>query len=370
MLHRFVIFTILYLTGYMSIAQETTSDSIPLRLGIVGLSHDHVHGLLRQMDTINGIEIVGISESDRRLAERYVKRYSIDPAKVYESMDEMLYETKPEAVVAFNSIYEHLEVVRACAPLGIHVMVEKPLAINLDHAEEMARLARIYDIHLLTNYETTWYQTHYQAYNMIHNSKEIGKIRKIVVHDGHKGPLEIGVSKEFLSWLTDPKLNGGGAIMDFGCYGANLATWLLQGKDPVSVFAVTQQLKPSIYPLVDDEATIVLVYPGSQVVIQASWNWPFNRKDIEVYGQTGYVFAMNKKMLRFRLDEDQPEYEYELPPLTAPYDDPFQYFKAVIKAEIKPDAFDLSSLTNNIMVMQILDAAKESARTGDVIYFD
>jgi len=157
----------------MSIAQETTSDSIPLRLGIVGLSHDHVHGLLRQMDTINGIEIVGISESDRRLAERYVKRYSIDPAKVYESMDEMLYETKPEAVVAFNSIYEHLEVVRACAPLGIHVMVEKPLAINLDHAEEMARLARIYDIHLLTNYETTWYQT------------KSGRLLSMMVTKGH-----------------------------------------------------------------------------------------------------------------------------------------------------------------------------------------
>ncbi len=374
MLHTFFFIAGIYFMALSSFAQEElsplTPEPQPLRMGVVGLTHDHVHGLLNRIDTTGEIVIVGIAEPNSRLSDRYIRRYNLDPQIIFESMDEMLFETKPEVVVAFNSIYEHLEVVRACAPMGIHVMVEKPLAINLEHAEEMARLSRIYDIHLLTNYETTWYQSHFQAYNMIHQSKEIGTVRKIVVHDGHKGPLEIGVSKEFLSWLTNPQLNGGGAIMDFGCYGANLATWLLKGAIPNSVVAVTQSLKPNIYPLVDDEASIILSYPNSQVIIQASWNWPFSRKDIQIYGETGYVFAQNKQMVRFRLNEDQPEYEYELPALTPPYHNPFLYFKAVVRGEIEPHAFDLSSLTNNIIVMQILDAAKESARTGKVIYFD
>ena len=47
-------------------------------------------------------------------------------------------------------------------------------------------------------------------------------IRKVVVHVGYHGPREFGVAQEFFDWLTDPVLNGGGALTDFGCYGANL----------------------------------------------------------------------------------------------------------------------------------------------------
>jgi scyllo-inositol 2-dehydrogenase (NADP+) len=61
-----------------------------------------------------------------------------------------------------------------------------------------------------------------------------------VLHDGHRGPKEIGCPPELLQWLTDPVLNGGGALTDFGCYGADLMNWLMQGQRPTSVFAVTQ----------------------------------------------------------------------------------------------------------------------------------
>ena len=90
--------------------------------------------------------------------------------------------TKPQGVAAFNSIYGHLEVVRLCAPLGIHVMVEKPLAVSLAHAQEMETLAKKHKIHLLTNYETTWYGSNLDAMKEL---PALGKIRKIVVHDGH-----------------------------------------------------------------------------------------------------------------------------------------------------------------------------------------
>jgi predicted dehydrogenase len=59
-----------------------------------------------------------------------------------------------------------------------------------------------------------------------------GAIRKVVVHDGHSGPVEIGCNAEFVAWLTDPVRNGGGAVVDFGCYGANLITWLMGGAEP------------------------------------------------------------------------------------------------------------------------------------------
>ena len=62
----------------------------------------------------------------------------------------------------------------------------------------------------------------------------------MVAMDGHQGPQEIGVGPEFFEWLTDPVIDGGGALFDFGCYGANLMTWLMDNERPLAVTALTQ----------------------------------------------------------------------------------------------------------------------------------
>jgi predicted dehydrogenase len=298
------------------------------------------------------------------LAEKYLKQYNLPLSLLYSSLEEMLDKSKPEAVCAFNSIYEHLETVKACAPRKIHVMVEKPLAVSLDHAKQMQALATKYGIHLLTNYETTWYGSHRKAFESLDS---IGGLRKIVVHDGHQGPKEIGVSKEFLEWLTDPVKNGGGALIDFGCYGANLVTWLMKGEKPLTVFAVTQQIKPEIYPKVDDETTIVVTYPKTQGIIQASWNWPFGRKDIEIYGQHGYMIA-DRNGLKTKTAEQKKEEYLPVPSPPAPYQDPFAYLAAVVHGEIKVGPTDLSSLQNNMIVVEILEAARRSAKEGRIVH--
>jgi predicted dehydrogenase len=340
-------------------------QAAPLRVGIAGLTHTHVHWILGRPDR-GDIEIVGIAEPNTALAKRYLEQHDLPISLLFSSLEEMLAKTNPEAVTAFGSIFDHLAVVKACAPRGIHVMVEKPLAVNLDHARQMQALAKQHNIQLLTNYETTWYATNHRAYEMV-QQEQIGKLRKVVVHDGHEGPKEIGVNAEFLEWLTDPKLNGGGAIIDFGCYGANLITWLTNGQRPTAVLALTQQFKPDVYPRVDDEATIILEYPGMQGIIQASWNWPFSRKDMEVYGATGYVFSDNRSTLRARLKGDVTERTERLGEREDPYDDPFALLAAVVQKRISLPLFDLSSLENNMLVMEILDAAIRSAHSGKKI---
>src|SRR5262249_12259854 len=172
---------------------------------------------------------------------------------------------------------------------------------------------------------------------------------------------EIGCSADFLEWLTDPKLNGAGALTDFGCYGADLVTWFMDGQRPSSVFAVTQHIKPDVYPKVEDEATIVIAYPKTQAVLQASWNWPFDRKDMEIYGQTGYVLVPRRDVLRVRM-KNAAETERNAPPLSGPEADPLAYLAGVVGGNIEPAG--LSSLAINIVVTEILDAARESARTG------
>ena len=343
-------------------------DGKPLRVGIAGLTHGHVHWILRSVNE-GIVELAGIAEPNRDLSERLMKQYNIDPSLWYADLDEMLNATKPEAVTAFGSIFDHLAVVEACAPRKIHVMVEKPLAVSLDHARKMEALAMKNRIHLLTNYETTWYGSNHFAYRKIHEEKQFGDIVKIVVHDGHEGPKEIGVNKEFLEWLTDPRLNGGGALMDFGCYGADLATWLMNGARPISVSAITQQIKPDIYPRVDDEATIIVTYPKAQAIIQASWNWPYSRKDIEVYGKSGYIFA-DGKGVRYMAKDSRDVKQESVPDREKPLNDPFRLLEAVVRGKITLEENDLSGLPVNMIAMEILDAAKRSASSGRVIQLD
>jgi predicted dehydrogenase len=197
---------------------------------------------------------------------------------------------------------------------------------------------------------------------------ELGELRKIIVYDGHTGPREIRVNEEFLDWLTDPVLNGGGAVTDFGCYGADLITWILKGERPVSVYASLKQYKPDVYPDVDDDATIILSYPHMEGVIHASWNWTFSRKDMHVYGTTGYAFLDDQQTIRYRLDKKSPEQSKIVPPEKAPFADPFTFFVAAIRGDAKVEATDLSSPEINLTVVEILEAAKESNRTGKRIY--
>jgi predicted dehydrogenase len=251
-----------------------------VRVVIARLTHGHVTWILGRAER-GDVQTMGIYEPDGDLVERYAKQFGFDRRLVHTDFESMLDAVKPEAVVAFGSIAEHLSVVEAAAPRGIHVMVEKPLAFTIEHAEKMEALAKRHGIHVLTNYETTWYASAYTAFQLVHHDKAVGPVRKVVARDGHFGPKEVGVAPEFLSWLTNPAQSGGGALIDFGCYGANLMTWLMDGAAPSTVTGVTRQLKQdSVYASVDDEATVILAYPDAQAIIQASWNWPDHRKDL------------------------------------------------------------------------------------------
>lgn len=354
------------LSIFLILISHIVSADVPLRLAVAGLSHGHVDWVFNRKDK-KDVAVIGIYETNPQLIDHYAKRYQLDKTLFFTDLQEMLDEVKPDAVSAFGAINEHIVVVRACAPRQIHVMVEKPLATTVADAKEIKELAERYKIHVLTNFETSWYESNQQIKEILEEG-QLGEIRKVIVNDGHQGPKEIGVSKEFLEILIDPAKNGAGALVDFGCYGANLMTWLMNGHRPLSVTAVIHQNKPHIYKNVDDEATIVLQYPKAQCLIQASWNWPFPRKDMEVYGTKGYAIALDATTLQQRLLGNNKEERKELPARPAPFDDPFSVLAAVANGSLILNKLDLYELTVNCIVVEILDAAVQSAKQKRTVF--
>ena len=333
-----------------------------LKVAIVGLEHGHVEGFLSQLPRHTDVQLVGIADADTALWQKYGKKYSLPDTLFYKSEANMIERTRPQAVLVYTSIGEHRHAIEIAAQYGVSVMVEKPLTISLEDALAIRRIAEKHKIQVLVNYETTWYSSNRAAYDEVREGR-IGEIRRVVVHDGHQGPKEINVPPEFLSWLTDPEQNGAGALYDFGCYGVDLTTWLMHGETPQTVTAVVNHDKPQIYPRVDDDSTITLQYPHAQAVIMGSWNWPFGRKDMEVYGATGYAITVAADRIRIRHEHDSEERLSNAQALPSRERDSLAYLSAVLRGEIVPKG-DLTALDTNVIVMQILDAARESARTG------
>lgn len=346
--------------------QQAGFSQDKLRIVIAGLSHDHVNRILAKSK--NGdVIIIGIAEPDQQLCSRKKTEYQLPDSIFYKNLPAALKKNHPDLVMVYNAPVEHLAVIETCMPLKIPVMVEKPLCFSNAEAARIEMLSKKFNTQVYTNYVTNWYTSNQELLKRVDEKNELGAIQKMVMHGGHRGPVEIGCSKDFLNWLTDPEKNGGGALTDFGCYGASIMTQLMHGKIPLSVFAITRHLKPDVYPKVDDDATIVLEYAGATGIIEASWSWPYTIMDVELYGKDAYMHAAqingtapitlqlkNEKETR---DEDisQPQYKDEI-----------DYLTAVIKNG-SPGNNMLLSLERNVIVVRILDAARQSVKEGKKI---
>lgn len=346
----------------MLYAQVNAADR-KTKLAIVGLDHDHVWGLLKDLTEEPNAELVAIADGHPELVDRAKSKVPAS-VKFYSDFVKMLDEMKPDGVIVTTENDRHLEILRECAKRHINYSTEKPMATTAADAREMERLANQAGIKVMVNYWNVWVAPTHELYHRVKDN-QVGPLEKIIVQYGHQGPKEIGVSKYFADWLYDPVKNGGGAIMDFGCYGAEWAVWL-KGR-PSRVSAVTQKLKVAQHNPVDDDATVILDYPDGQAIIEASWDWPYSMGQVEVFGPKGSLLATrNDLFLRSPTDNVakvglQGE-RVALDPPPRVTSNPISYFVDCIRNN-KPIE-DPLSMKLNVQVIEILDAARESARTG------
>ena len=370
---RQIFVIILGLLALTILGSPALAAPAPMKVAIVGLVHGHVEGFLAggALTPAGGIlkrpdvQLVGVVEPDQKLFDSYAQRYHLAPELHFRSIQEMVARTHPQVALVFTATSEHRRVVEECAALGIHVLMEKPLAFTYKDALAIEAAAQRAKIHVLVDFETSWYASNTEAFRLLKQGA-LGPIVKTVIRDGHQGPKLINVSPEFLTWLLDPKQNGDGALTDFGCYGPDLMTWLMNGEVPESVTAVTKRMQPDLYPGIDDEAEIILNYANAVAIVQASWNWPFSFKQMDVYGRTGYAKAIDTERIEVRMGKESEGQLAKAPALATPYDDPLHYMAAVLSGEIEEEN-SVSSLKTNVIVTEILDAAQQSAQTGKTV---
>ncbi len=333
------------------------------KIAVVSMLHAHVSGHLGEMLQNRNARFVGVAENHPQLVAR-AKRLGVPDNLIFSDWRQMIDQTKPDVVWAFTPSNEHVDVVRYCAPRGIHVMMEKPLAATYRQALEMQALANKYHTLVMTNYGSTWQASNYAVKAAV-DAGEIGPVWRLHGIMGHGGPGDPKTSL-FVAWLADPVQNGGGALIDFGCYLVNWSLWL-KGM-PENVYASANHLKPEMYPKVDDNATIVLNYKDGVAILEASWDLPpAERLGNEVYGMKGSIVGgtIQKGVRRAgarRQTSGEPLPVTPLPPERA---DPVAYIVDRIRHKQPLDG--PSALDLNVQVQEVLEAAKISIRTGKAV---
>lgn len=336
-----------------------------VRLAIVGLDDDRVWGLLNDIAKEPAADLMAIADSHPELVARARAQVS-GTVRFYNDYQRMLDDDKPAAVIVATSPDRHLEILRECARRHIEFLTDTPMALTAAAAREMENLASAAGIRLMVNYENVWTASSQGMYGRVAGGT-IGPLQKINVQYGHAGPGEIGVLKHSPNWFYDPS-RGGGALMDFGSYGAEWALWL-KGR-PSGVYAYSRKSKAGDSGGVDEDDVFLLNYPDGIATIQASWDWPFDQSRVEAFGPKGSLLAL-PEALYFRAAGTEAEIEnpegraIDLPFVLHETGSSVAYFVYHIRHDQPIE--DPVSARMNVQVAEILDAAQESIRTGTVV---
>jgi predicted dehydrogenase len=308
--------------------------------------------------------LVGVAEPNVELVAE-ARKAGVRDGLFFTDYEKMLDQTKPDIVWAFVENNRHLEIANACAPRHINLIFEKPLASTFADAKQIEALAAKYNIRVMTNYQMAWWPTNYSAKAAV-DAGEIGTVYRLHGIVGHGGPGSDGPrNKYFFDWLTDPVKNGGGALMDFGCYNALWSLWYLG--EPDTVYATVNHLRPERFPKVEDNATIVLHYPNAIGIFEGSWDLPRSYQDLEVFGRPGKDAPGSLHMSRAKVEVQRGRQTSTLPAQTlAPENsEPVAYMASRIQSNLPVTG--LTAIDINVKVIRIIDLAKESVKTGRAV---
>ena len=275
------------------------------KIAVLGLHHDHVWSNVEELIRQPGVEVVAAADHHPALLEQFSEKFG---GRSYADYDELL-ETEQDMcavyIFASNKLSEELAV--KALERGLHCLVEKPMAASLAGADAMLAAASERNLRLMVNWPFAWWPQLQHAMHLA-ASGEIGQLWQVKYRAAHEGPKELGCSEYFCEWLYDETLNGGGgAYMDYCCYGAVLAQSLLG--TPTSVTGVKMRaLKQDLES--DDNAMLILSYPHALATTEGSWTQigKMTAYTTVLYGSTGTLLIEPRhggKLLKATADDPE-----------------------------------------------------------------
>ncbi len=327
------------------------------QLGVAGLVHDHVWAELAKWKETGQVDIVAAADPNAPLQERIANEFGVQ--QLFSSVTEMLENSEVDILQVCTSNAGALEVIEAAAERKIPVVLEKPMAATLEQADRMLSAMEEAGVLFFVNWPNRWRPPTLRAWEQIQQGV-IGEVFQARVRMAHRGPREFGCSDYFCDWLYDASQNGGGALIDYCCYGAAAFRYLFGM--PQAVQAVAGRLaKEDIN--VEDNAAITLLYEKRFAIAEASWSQIPSYHDAVYLGSKGTLWTDAGKMWVAYEEGEQRELPVE--PLPEGHRTGPESFLACLKSGESPG--DVCSPQICRDVQEILQSGLQAAQTGQRI---
>jgi len=357
------------------------------RLGIIGFGHVHVNHVAEDFAQHPKVKWVACADTTPLVPEKRVApytrawniKYNMDRwgiPKEYSDYREMLAQEKFDIMIVNSENSLHGEVVEACAAVGVHVCVEKPMSATLADALRMWRACTTAGVTCLTNWPTTFSPNILKAKQLI-DEGVVGRVIEIKWRSGHTGPLGPGAAHAGVSETAAPmsgaergatwwhqSATGGGALLDYCCYGANLACWFL-GEPAVAATGVKANLD-STWGDAEDNAIIVARFGSAMALLEASWTTLDHGVPTGpiIYGTTGTLVCEHhdgKSIVRLERGHGQTTI-YEGDPL--PKGREGTALEMIHHLDTGEPLHPTLDMPLNLQAQAILDAGARSAESG------
>jgi predicted dehydrogenase len=357
------------------------------RVGAIGFAHMHVNELVHQFIASGRADIVACADTRPRTPSLTTvegsRRANLQRAlgspgnpRAYEDYEELLRQEQPDIVIMCPENARHGEVAAAAARHGAHIVTEKPMAARLDEARSMALTAEKAKVAIAVNWPITWIPALRKLKQLI-DAGEIGDVFELKWRNGESlGPLAHGsthpgatvisgmVSEEEKAseWWHQSE-TGGGAVLDYCCYGACFASWLMPTA-PTSVQCLTTNLA-NRFGDAEDNAAMLLNFPSAMAILEASWTTihPGVPHGPILYGSRGTIVFDKGEVHVYRQKgartPDRIETGDPLPRGRATIAEEFMHH-----LETGEPLHETLSVPLNLAAMAILDAGIKSAEKG------
>jgi len=330
-----------------------------LRVAVVGLSHDHIWDHLGDLTSSEHVEYVGGADADAELRTKLENKYG---GRTWDDWRVMLDEVQLDAVYIYSSNREGAVASTEASHRGLHVMIEKPMAADLAGADAMLAAAKQSQTALMVNWPFAWWPQMQHALTVVTDGR-IGRVWQVKYRAAHAGPAELGCTPQFCNWLFDEHANGGGAMMDYCCYGTTLARAILGVPEQVVGLSgnfCKDQLS------VEDNAIIVMKGTDSMATAEASWTQigKLSSYTTTIYGTTGTLLVEPRAGGRLILaTESDPEGSpVDVPEPAAHFQNATDHFVSHIRSGTELHPLCRSDVCRDSQ--EILEAGKRSMKSG------
>lgn len=317
----------------------------------INFAHFHMGDNLNIVANNPDTEIVGVCDEDQESStlglEDTANEFGLEDDQVFTDHVACLEETEPDIVILCPSPADHVEWVEKVAPYGVHVILEKGTALTEDGYDRMLEAMEEGGGTLITNWPLAWYRSHRTTKRLI-DEGTIGDVLEVHYYDGNEGSGrftkveytdagEMHFAGEDMqetdasTWWHQEEA-GGGSLVDYLGYGANLATWFRDGELPIEV--TTETFEPE-WSEVDTQSVTVARYEGKGLSkFETNWGtftdpWvtqPQPKCGFVVTGTDGTISSWDyEETVHVQTADDKEGFDVEVDELEEPIRDQVEY---------------------------------------------